>query len=115
MLCSIDSRAFTRSICGRSRLDWRRPDAGPRPRPCLSLEEIGQQFGVPLSESCQSGKNFSGDCILPFGRKGTADFPIRSRASGLIQQLLTHRIVQLLVMSACEHPAVEPVHWAKQG
>ena len=56
-----------------------------------------------------------GDCILPLGRKGTADFAIRSRASGLIPQLLTRRIVQLLVMSACEHPAVEPVHWAKQG
>ena len=88
---------------------------GPFRGPARVLDEIGQQFGVPLSESCQSGKNFSGDCILPFGRKGTADFPIRSRASGLIQQLLTHRIVQLLVTSACEHPAVEPVHWAKQG
>jgi hypothetical protein len=79
------------------------------------LDEIGQQFGVPLSESCQSGKNFSGDCILPLGRKGTADFAIRSRASGLIQQLLPHRIVQLLIMSACEYPAVELVHWVKQN
>ena len=56
-----------------------------------------------------------GDCILPLGRKGTADFAIRSRASGLIQQLLPHRIVQLLIMSACEYPAVELVHWVKQN
>jgi len=79
------------------------------------LDEVGQQFWCASFRSCQGGKNFAGDCILPLGRKGTADFAIRSRASGLIQQPLTHGIVQLLVMSACEHPAVEPVHWAKQG